>query len=70
MELVEACHPQGPPGIRHLVQEKDKFSDDFDREHHIGKYRVKHKVNFDKKLVKEPEQDQEEYEDTDPEKRH
>ncbi len=50
-----------------LSKKKDKFSDDFDREHHIGKYRVKHKVNFGKTQVEEPPQEEEEeIEDTDP----
>ena len=55
-----------------LSKKKDKFSDDFDREHHIGKYWVKHKVNFDKTQVKEPPQEEPpqdedvEYGDTDP----
>ena len=49
-----------------LSKKKDKFSENFDREHHIGKYWVKHKVNFDMKQVKEPLQEQEEYEDTYP----
>ena len=47
-----------------LSKTRAKLSDDFDREHHLGKYKAKQKVDFKtKKVEHETEEDEEKQED-------